>query len=274
MHIFSKKNEQFIGADNRASLFDLTIPQNWNKKLIVFSHGYMGYKDWGAWNLMEDFFVQHDFGFLKYNVSHNGGTVENGIDFPDLEAFTVNNYSKELHDMEAIIDLARHKIEDLKDIYLLGHSRGGGMVLLQSQNTNITKIAALAPISDIAKRFPSGEDLANWKSTGTRFTTNGRTKQQMPHHYSQYEDFIRHQERLNIESFATNSNVPICVIHGEEDPAVKISEGEAIANWAGINLIRVSNEQHTFGARQPWIEKQLPLGLETVCKHLLAFFEN
>ena len=274
MHIFSKKNEQYIGADGRASLFDLTIPKNWNKKLIIFSHGYMGYKDWGAWNLMEDYFVQRDFGFLKYNVSHNGGTVENGIDFPDLDAFSMNNYSKEVRDMEIIIDLAKQKKEDIQQIYLLGHSRAGGTVLLQSQNSDISKIAALAPISDISKRFPVGEDLENWKSTGTRFTTNGRTKQQMPHDYSQYEDFIQHEDRLNIESYSRNSHHPICVIHGEEDPAVNISEGEAIANWAGIDLIRIPGTQHTFGASQPWTEKKLPLGLETVCEHLLAFFKN
>ena len=274
MHIFCKKNEQYIGADNRSSLFDLTIPENWNKKLIIFSHGYMGYKDWGAWNLMEDYFVQRGFGFLKYNVSHNGGTSENGIDFSDLEAFSKNNYSKELHDMETIIALAKNKLADLEHIYLLGHSRGGGTVLLQSQNSDVSKIAALAPISDISKRFPSGEALGNWKSTGTRFTTNGRTKQQMPHDYDQFEDFIQNRERLDIESYSRTTHVPICVIHGEEDPAVKIEEGETIAKWSGTDLIRIPSQQHTFGASQPWTEKKLPLGLETVCEHLHTFFNT
>lgn len=274
MHTFCEKNEQYIGANNRLSLYDLTIPKNWNKKLIIFSHGYMGYKDWGAWNLLDNHFVDNGFGFLKYNVSHNGGTVDNGIDFPDLDAFSINNYSNELLDMEAIIALAKHKIDDLENIYLLGHSRGGGMVVLQSQNENVSKIAALAPICDISKRFPSGEDLENWKLNNTRFTTNGRTKQQMSHHYSQYVDFTENKDRLDIEWFARNSTTPICVIHGEDDPAVTIKEGEAIANWTGIDLIRIPNQQHTFGASQPWTEKKLPLGLETACEHLLAFFKH
>lgn len=274
MHMISEKNEQYIGADGRPSLYDLTIPENWNKKLIVFCHGYMGYKDWGAWNLMEDFFVQHDFGFLKYNVSHNGGTVENGIDFPDLEAFSMNNYLKEVMDMEAIIELSLNKLNDLEAIYLLGHSRAGGTVILQSHNTHISKIAALAPICSIAKRFPEGEELENWKKNRTRFTTNGRTKQQMPHDYSQYEDFVKNKERLDIESYARNSHVPICVIHGDDDPAVTIKEGEAIAEWAGVELIRIPNEQHTFGASQPWTKEELPAGLKDVCEHMLAFFER
>lgn len=274
MHIFCRKNEEYIGANNRSSLYDLTIPKSWNKKLIIFSHGYMGYKDWGAWNLMEDYFVKNGFGFLKYNVSHNGGTVNNGIDFPDLEAFSKNNYSNELHDMEAIIALAKNQVDDLEHIYLLGHSRGGGTVILQSQNPDVSKIAALAPISDIGKRFPAGEALEEWKLTGTRFTTNGRTKQQMPHNYSQFEDFVQNKERLDIESYSRNSNIPICIIHGEDDPAVKIEEGEMIANWAGTDLIRILNQQHTFGASQPWTEKELPLGLETACEYLLTFFNT
>jgi alpha-beta hydrolase superfamily lysophospholipase len=273
MHRISEKNAQYIGAENRPSLYDLTIPENWNKRLIIFSHGYMGYKDWGAWNLMEDFFVEKGFGFLKFNISHNGGTIENGIDFPDLEAFSENRYSFELNDMESIIALALNKVDDSEEVYLIGHSRGGGMVLLQSQHPAISKIAVLAPISDIGKRFPTGDALENWKSEGVRYTTNGRTKQQMPHKYVQHEDFIEHKERLNIEFFSRNASIPICVIHGEDDPSVKIQEGEAIANWAGIDLIRIPNEQHTFGAKQPWTEKELPLGLQKVCEHLLEFFQ-
>lgn len=274
MQTLSLRDEQYVGASKKPSLYDLNIPSNWNRKLLIFSHGYMGYKDWGAWNLMEDYFVQRGFGFLKYNVSHNGGTIENGIDFPDLKSFSNNSYSKELHDMESIIDLAQQKAIGLEYLYLIGHSRGGGMVLLQSRNEVVSKIAALAPICDIEKRFPSVQDLEEWKVNGLRYITNGRTKQQMPHTYDQYEDYIQNRSRLNIEEYCTNANVPICVIHGEDDPAVKIEEGEAIANWAGIDLIRIPNEQHTFGARQPWTEKELPLGLKIACEHLLAFFEN
>jgi len=157
MHTFYEQNEQYIGAENRASLYDLTIPENWNHRLIIFCHGYMGYKDWGAWNLMGDYFVQNGYGFLKYNVSHNGGTVNDGIDFPDLEAFSKNSYSKEVQDMERIISLATDKLSDLEHIYLLGHSRAGGTTILQSQNPNVSKIGCLAPISSIAKRFPSGD---------------------------------------------------------------------------------------------------------------------
>ena len=53
MQTLSLRDEQYVGASEKTSLYDLNIPDNWNRKLLIFSHGYMGYKDWGAWNLME-----------------------------------------------------------------------------------------------------------------------------------------------------------------------------------------------------------------------------
>ena len=271
MHLSFKKNERYLGASQRESLYDLAIPSNWNKKLIIFSHGYMGFKDWGAWNLLQDAFVEQSFGFLKYNVSHNGGTPDQPIDFSDLDAFARNTYSKELEDLDAILALTS-TIENLQEIYLLGHSRGGGIVLLQSKHPRVSKIAVLAPISSIEKRFPSGDALKQWQEEGVRFITNGRTQQEMPHHFEQYEDFVANAERLNIERCVREARVPICVIHGDQDTSVNISEGEEIAAWAGVELIRIEGEQHTFGAQEPWNEKRLPLGLTKATAHLIAFF--
>ena len=84
------KNSIYYGSDGRASLFDLEIPSSWNNELIIFCHGFMGFKDWGAWNLVQTFFVNQGFGFAKLNLSHNGGTVTEGFDFPDEEAFAKN----------------------------------------------------------------------------------------------------------------------------------------------------------------------------------------
>lgn len=176
--------------------------------------------------------------------------------------------------MECIIELAQNEVKDIDEIILLGHSRGGGMVLLQSQHPSISKIIALAPISDIGKRFPVGDALEKWKSEGVYFRTNGRTQQEMPHEYSQYEDFVQNEDRLNIEYYCKHAHVPIFVIHGEDDTSVRMEEGEAIASWTRTPIIRIPNEQHTFGAKQPWNESGLPNGLKTVCEHIFAILSK
>jgi predicted dienelactone hydrolase len=71
--------------------------------LVIFCHGYKGYKDWGAWNLVADEFVKKGFSFVKFNFSLNGGTIENPIDFPDLSAFSQNTHSQEVKDVGRLL---------------------------------------------------------------------------------------------------------------------------------------------------------------------------
>lgn len=269
---YSRQNEIYKGADQRGSLFDLYIPEEWNMKLIIFIHGYMGYKDWGCWNLVQEYFLGYKFGFLKYNVSHNGGTVENPIDFDDLEAFSRNTYYKEILDFEAILDVVEERFDKMPHIYLIGHSRGGGIALLQSDNGLVNKIASWAGISNIESRFPKGKELEAWREDGFYFRKNGRTHQTMPHHYSQYESFIQNRSRLDIEKYCRTSITPTCIIHGDKDESVSIKEGEALAKWLQTDLIVIKDAQHTFGSSQPWKEEEMPAQLKEVCEDTLDFF--
>lgn len=270
----SAENSIFVGANKKKSLYDLNVPTNWNGKLIIFLHGYMGYKDWGCWNLVSDFFTIHSYGFLKYNVSHNGGTTDNPIDFDDLESFSKNSYLNEIYDFQSILHLVEESFAEMPDIYVIGHSRGGGIALLQSDNGLIKKIATWAAIASIDNRFPTGKEFQAWKADRYYFKKNGRTSQQMPHHFSQYESYKKYSQRLNIESYCKNSTVPTLVVHGEQDSSVSIDEGKTISNWLGVDLTVIENENHTFGSSQPWKLDSLPSGLEQVCNETLAFFDE
>ena len=82
------KNIIVEGKHQKPIVTDVFYQENLNpKKVVIFCHGYKGFKDWGAWNLMAETFANAGFFFIKFNFSHNGGTVEQPIDFPDLEAF-------------------------------------------------------------------------------------------------------------------------------------------------------------------------------------------
>ena len=98
------KNIEIPGRHNKPILADVYYKKNEApKNIVVFCHGYKGYKDWGAWNLVAESFAEQDVFFLKMNFSHNGGTKEQPIDFPDLEAFGQNNFIKELDDLDSVI---------------------------------------------------------------------------------------------------------------------------------------------------------------------------
>jgi len=105
MVVEKRLNIALEGKHQRPIVMDLVYREDGRKKpILIFCHGYKGFKDWGAWNLMAEAFAEEGFFFVKFNFSHNGGTLENPIDFPDLEAFSQNTYTKEMDDLEVVLD--------------------------------------------------------------------------------------------------------------------------------------------------------------------------
>ena len=76
----TERNIIIEGSHDKPILLDFAYePTNTLKPVIIFVHGFKGFKDWGHFNLLMDYFVQQGFVFVKFNFSHNGGTVENPI---------------------------------------------------------------------------------------------------------------------------------------------------------------------------------------------------
>ena len=271
------------GNTNYPFLLDVYYQENSiAKPIVIFAHGYKGFKDWGCWNLVAEAFAKAGFFFVKFNFSHNGGTITQPIDFPDLEAFGENNYTKELEDLEVII--AEVSKDDFhfrgectqQNISLIGHSRGGGIVTIKAQESSkITKIISWAGVSDYASRFPKGDALEDWKNTGVYFVINGRTKQEMPHYYQFFEDFQANATRLNIQRAAKNITMPHLIIHGTNDPAVSAEEATLLHNWNPKSTLQlIENADHVFGARHPWEKAQLPNDLAEVVQTTIEFISN
>ena len=195
------KNLIIPGKHSKPIMLDVYYKEdNTPKPIILFCHGYKGFKDWGAWDLMGKEFSDNGFCFIKFNFAYNGGTVEQPIDFPDLEAFGNNNYTKELDDLDSVLNwlsvfYSKNGNFNLSNISLLGHSRGGGIVTLKAkEDSRISKVISLAGVSNFKTRFPTGEAFQEWKKDGVYYIVNGRTKQNMPHFYQFYEDFKKNED--------------------------------------------------------------------------------
>lgn len=266
-------NGIYTGASGRSSLYDLSVPAAWRGALIVFVHGFMGFKDWGAWGLVSDFFVNRGFAFAKFNLSHNGGTIEDALDFPDLEAFAQNTYSKEVEDIACFVQHVTAMIQP-KAIFTIGHSRGGGASLLYARNSPPNKVVLWAAISDIGSRFPSGAALDAWEQEGVRVVLNGRLRQYLPQNFSLYEDFQAHESRLHIQQAMESLRIPVLVIHGDQDSSVSIQEGISLATWSGTQLEVIEGGDHVFGAKHPWLLPDLPEHLKIVCEKTAAFLRR
>ena len=264
-------NARYVGSENRESLYDLCIPENSNGQLIIFVHGFMGFKDWGAWHLVQDFFTNKGYAFCKFNLSHNGGTVENGIDFPDELSFGRNTYSMEVDDIGHLTKKIITYFTEVPTIHLIGHSRGGATALLAARTIGAKTISLWASISSIAARFPTNEELKRWEEEGIRYIQNSRTQQKLPQNFSLYTDFIKNKEKLDLERACKKLEIAVSIFHGEQDNSVDPSEGVLLAGWTNTEISMIKDTDHVFGSKHPWVENELPKKLDELCKKTHAF---
>jgi len=276
-----QKNTVLKGRNNTSILVDVFYKATRKPKpVLLFCHGYKGFKDWGAWNVMAEAFAEAGFFFVKFNFSHSGGTVEEPIDFPDLEAFGNNNYSKELDDLTTVIDWLcidnpYSQEQNNQQLALMGHSRGGGIVSIKAaEDTRVSAVISLAGVSDFKSRFPKKEDLEKWKEKGVYYVKNGRTHQEMPHFYQFFEDFQENEIRLTIKNAVQKITQPHLILHGDADTSVSIEEAKALHEWSPKSQVQIfSNTDHVFGAKHPWTEKALPVALKKVVALCVSFLK-
>lgn len=274
------KDQVLDRIENKPILWDAFYTADGEAKpLVIFCHGYKGFKDWGCWDLVAREFMRSGFCFVKFNFSHNGGTVAQPIDFPDLDAFADNNYSKELEDLDDLINFIVsndspiiNEINPLQ-ITLIGHSRGGGISIIKaSEDSRINNLVTWASVSDFGARFGSDEEIQRWQRDGVKYVLNGRTKQQMPHKFQFYEDFIRNQKRLNIKLATERINIPHLIIHGKNDTSVSYHDAEQIHSWNSSSRLSLIDEaDHVFCSKHPWTEDKMPTDLKTMVNASIEF---
>ncbi len=280
--ITATKNIVLKGVHGKPIVTDVYFKDDGQAKpIVIFCHGYKGFKDWGAWDVMAKTFAAAGFFFIKFNFSHNGGTVAQPIDFPDLEAFGANNYSIELDDLSTVIDWIhvseafKGQIETQK-LYLIGHSRGGGIVTIKAEeDQRIHKVVTYAGVSDYAKRNPAGDALDAWRNTGVRYVKNGRTQQDMPHDYQFYEDFIANETRLTIKRAVSQLKIPYLIVHGDADTSVLIEEAQDLFWWYPLSQLEViPNADHVFNTKHPWDKEAPSAALKTVITSTIDFLNS
>ncbi|MGL4584956.1 MAG: alpha/beta hydrolase family protein [Flavobacterium sp.] len=272
------KNEVVIEGSARPFLSDSTyITSDAALPLVIFCHGYKGFKDWGAWDKAMDYIAETGCYVVKFNFSLNGTTLEAPTEFNDLEAFGHNTYTQEQNDLTAVINYYKEKPEvDKYNIYLIGHSRGGGTVILQGYyNADVKGVITWAGVSDYRKRFPKGERFEEWENKGVFYSVNGRTQQQMPHYFTFWEDYAMNEDVLNVQKAAQHLKKPTLIVQGTDDPAVPLKEAQLLHQWISSSLLDVvDGADHVFGSKHPYTDDNLPEHLEHVARVTSEFIHS
>lgn len=278
------KNILLPGPHSLPLMTDIFLPENEKPApVILYAHGFNGFKDWGNFDLIARQFSGAGFTFIKFNFSHNGTSPEQPDAFVNLDAYANNNYSKELDDLGALIDWAVSPANpfapyiDNKHIGLIGHSLGGGIVLLKAaEDKRVKAVATWAAISKCQTPWGSwpAEKMEAWKNSGVAYVTNSRTGQELPLHYQLVADFEQHRERLDIEKAVKSLRLPLLICHGTQDPSVPFASAQKIQSWKPDATLVAVDSDHVFGRRHPWTEPDLPPATRQVVHQTIAFFRK
>jgi len=273
-------NTLIPGSKDKPILLDVFYKETHTPKaIVIFVHGFKGFKDWGHFNLMAKTFAENSFVFIKFNFSYNGTTPQHPAEFVDLDAFGNNSYTIELDDLEKVMDWALSdpsiSEEISKEVYLIGHSRGGGISILKAgEDTRVKKIVTWASVSDFVNRNKK-RTVETWHEMGVVFTLNGRTKQQMPLYLQFYENLQANRERLNILRAARHITIPFLIVHGTNDEAVDLKDAEELHKACKQSeLLIVGDTGHTFDVTHPFEDLIFPENAAFVISKTIEFLKE
>ncbi len=273
----SQKDTIVDGSQGKPITIDSYFPEEVKSKgIILFAHGFKGFKDWGHWELIAQTFAKAGFIFVKFNFSHNGTTPSQPFDFADLEAFGNNTYTKELADIEIVLNWIEQQTWASPQIGLIGHSRGGGIGIIKAANDQrIKALATWAAVSHLDYSWRDKPDILDeWKTKGVLYNRNGRTKQNMPLYYQLFEDFKANEDMLNIEkALQKRADLNLLVVHGSEDPAVPAFAAKQIHQWhSNSRLHLIEGANHVFGGSHPFESTKLPSHSQELVEVSMRFF--
>ncbi len=276
-----QKNIVVAGTSGLPLTLDIFYENDGSQRpVVLYAHGFNGFKDWGNFDLIAKKFVLAGFVFVKFNFSHNGTTPEQPDEFADLDAFGKNNYTIQLEDLETVTDWICNpgniysSSMDTSRLYLIGHSMGGGVsTIFASEDKRIKKLVTWAGISECKTPWGSwpAAKIKEWETSGVQYYTNSRTNQQMPLYYQLYENYQNNKERLSIKNAAEKLTIPMLICHGSNDLAVAEESAHKLKEWQPNAAILIVDSNHVFDRRHPWIMNYLPEAMEEVAEKTISF---
>jgi len=278
------KNIPIMGAAGLPVTVDIFYEEEAKvRPVVIYAHGFNGFKDWGNFDLVAKKFAEAGFVFIKFNFSHNGTTTEQPEEFADLDAFGKNNYTIQLADLKTIVDWIYNPANiynstlDVEQLYLIGHSMGGGIAtIFASEDSRIKKLVTWAGISECKTPWGSWPPakLKDWEAKGVQYYTNTRTNQQMPLYYQLYKNYQNNQQRLSLQNAIAKLTIPVLICHGSNDLSVPEECAYQLKEWQPLAELFIVESNHVFDRRHPWIMNYLPEAMEEVAVKTISFLQG
>lgn len=269
------KNSEFFTSKNDKIRFTVYNEESFGKiPLVIFIHGFKGFKDWGFFPYAADYFAENKFCSVTLNFSHNGIGEEPEV-FSEADKFTLNTFSLEVNELDEFIEAyLSGKLCDIpedKRIFLIGHSRGALPVTVNA--IKYSEVSTFALWNGISKidRF-SVKQKQQWKENGFMEVLNVRTNQIFNLGYGLLDEIENH--KFDFKKILKDCNKKFLIVQASNDLAVKPEEATDLLNWSNGygELFVVEKTGHTFDVVHPMEKPNSKL--ETVLNKTKIFFED
>ena len=235
-----------------------SVPHGRTKRLIVICHGFKGFKNWGFFPYLGESLANRTGAtVVSFNFSGSGigPDLEN---FTDLEGFAHNTFSREVADLEAILDgvLAGHlgeaRLDPPYSVGVIGHSRGGAAAILVGASR--PEVQAVVTWAGIGSVFRYETWFAESLGDGDVMEVlNARTGQRLPLHRDVLDDLRANRGTLDMEAAASRLGPALLIVHGTADEAVPVAEAHSLhAAAVTAELAIIDGAGHTMDASHPF----------------------
>lgn len=282
----SKNSGAVDSTEGLPIYYDLYVPSG-NRKaefpVIIFLHGFKGFKDWGPFPDACYELSKAGFGVLAMNFSLNG-VGENMTEFDELELFARETFSQDLDDVGTVIEaLKTGKISSAnaqlnpENIGILGHSRGGQTAIAAAaEYPEINCVVTWSAVADYNTRW-SDQMKKDWDRRGYTEIMNGRTGQVMRINKEVYEDARQNADRVIALNRVKNLHLPSLFIHSRDDESVPHTEAETLYQASPSSdkeLKLVDGVGHTFGGAHPFEDDEFPPKFAEILDDTTRWFEE
>ena len=235
-----------------------SVPHGRTKRLIVICHGFKGFKDWGFFPYLADSLANRTGStVVSFNFSGSGigPDLEN---FTDLEGFAHNTFSREVADLEAILDgvragqLGEARLDPPYSVGVIGHSRGAAAAILVGASR--LEVQAVVTWAGIGSVFRYETWFAESLGDGDVMEVlNARTGQRLPLHRDVLDDLRANRGDLDMEAAAGRLGPALLIVHGTADEAVPVAEAHSLqAAAVTAELAIIDGAGHTMDASHPF----------------------
>lgn len=251
--------------------------------VILFIHGFKGFKDWGAFPDACEDLARSGFGVVSFNLSRSG-IGDRRTEFDRLDLAEKQTFTQDLADIKSIIEaLQSGKIKDIHThlntdyIGLVGHSRGGHLaVTAAAEFDSVQCLVTWSAVADYLE-FWTDKMKADWEKLGYTEIVNSRTKQVFKLDKSVYDDAVNNSERVIAIRRCADIRIPSLFIHARKDETVPYTNSEQLhINCAAKDkeLRFIANAGHTFGVSHPFIDADFPKPYKELLDWSIGWFRE